>query len=155
MQQTRELSGCLLEHERLVAFLDTMAVMLGCAQTLESALPDATRPDVVRLDTRTDLLFIGDAKNTESPSSSLTRARLLGYMRWLSSFLLTDWRGTAVFALCHNRPEVAQGWLSILTMLSRQCRIQPLQIGVQHFDSKTCIVWMLARGPSVRVLAQG
>jgi hypothetical protein len=68
------------EHERLVDFLDNMAVMLGCTQTLDSHLPDATRPDVIRLNTQANVLFIGDAKNTESPNSKFTQERLFNYI---------------------------------------------------------------------------
>lgn len=50
------------EHERLVDFLDNLAIMLGCIQTLHGQLPDATRPDVIRLNTNKGILFVGDAK---------------------------------------------------------------------------------------------
>lgn len=45
------------EHERLVGFLDTMAIMLGCLQILNGQLPDATRPDVIRANTKSGFLF--------------------------------------------------------------------------------------------------
>lgn len=134
------------EHERLVSFLDTMAVMLGCAQTLESQLPDTRRPDVIRFNVKNKILFIGDAKNTELPNSTHTRERLNNYVRWTSSFILTNIIGKqVVFGICHNKSDNAYIWLSLLLDLFTTSNILPLKYGVEKFDRVTYIDWIQVR----------
>ncbi len=140
------LSSRLDEHERLVKFLDTMAIMLGCAQSLDSHLPDATRPDVIRINTKSDILFIGDAKNTESPNSIFTQERLLNYVTWLSLFLSNSNNRKIVFAICHNKGENAHSWLKMLFSLFSRSGIYPSKYGVEEFDSSTYIEWIKAEG---------
>jgi len=134
------------EHERLVGFLDTMAIMLGCIQTLNSQLPDFTRPDVVRLNTQSNLLFIGDAKNTEKPDSSYTQERLYNYILWLPSFLWNNDERKVVFAICHNKRENIHPWSITLTSLLSRSNIALIKYGVEAFDSLTYIAWAQAKG---------
>jgi len=146
MINTHNLSSRLNEHERLVDFLDTMAVMLGCAQTLNSQLPDTTRPDVIRLNTKSDILFIGDAKNTESPDSISTQERLSNYILWLSLFLSNNNKRKIVFAICHNKRENSHSWLKMSFSLFSRSGIYPSKYGVEEFDSSTYVEWIQARG---------
>src|SRR5688500_10010333 len=121
------------EHERLVDFLDTMAIMLGCTQTLDSHLPDATRPDVIRLNTQANFLFIGDAKNTESPHSRFTQERLFNYILWLSSFVTENSCRKVVFAIGHNKKENNDLWCNTLLSLFSRSFISTVKYGTEEF----------------------
>ena len=52
-------------HESNVRFLDTLAILSGCKEHISSSLPDGKRPDVMRVNSKRRLLFIGEGKNTE------------------------------------------------------------------------------------------
>ncbi len=146
MINAHNLNSRLDEHERLVKFLDTMAVMLGCAQTLNSHFPDTTRPDVIRMSTKLNVLFVGDAKNTESPDSVSTQERLFNYVLWMSLFLSNNNKRKIVFAICHNKRENSHSWLKMLFSLFSRSGIYPSQYGVEEFDSSTYIEWIHAKG---------
>lgn len=130
------------EHERLVGFLDTMAVMLGCFQTLNGQLPDSTRPDVLRVNTKSGFLFIGDAKNTEIPSSINTQERLSKYILWILPFVSNDNNRKLMFAICHNKKENIFSWTNMLFKLFCQTGIVPFKSGVEEFDPNTYIEWL-------------
>jgi hypothetical protein len=130
------------EHQRLVSFLDTLAIMLGCFQTLNSQLPDATRPDVVRANTGSGVLFLGDAKNTETPNCSFTKQRLMHYVIWLSFFMSANSSRKAVFAICHNKYENSYSWLDTLVELFSNSSLRTFKSGVEEFDAVTCITWI-------------
>lgn len=130
------------EHERLVSFLDTMAIMLGCFQTLNGQLPDATRPDVIRANTKSGFLFIGDAKNTEMPSYDSTRQRLTHYALWLSFFMSANASRKAIFAICHNKHKNTYSWLDTLVELLACSGLRTFKSGVEEFDAFTCITWI-------------
>lgn len=105
-------------HEDLVDFLDSLAVLSGCKVRIGYELPDGLRPDVMRIDTTHDVLFIGDAKNTESPGCSATKSRLKEYIRWLA--VQIKWRrGTGLFAICHARFTDGAGWERTVLQLAR------------------------------------
>lgn len=130
------------EHERLVGFLDTMAIMLGCFQTLNGQLPDTTRPDVIRANTKSGFLFIGDAKNTEMPNCGSTRQRLMHYVLWLSFFMSANTSRKAVFAICHNRHKNSYSWLDTLVELFACSGLHTFKSGVEEFDAFTSITWI-------------
>jgi hypothetical protein len=139
--QISQISPRLREHERLVEFMDNMAILLNCTQTLNGQFPDETRPDVVRLNTKKGLLFVGDAKNTESPRSSFTQERLLNYLVWQSSFLLGGYNRKAIFAICTNHPNNASIWINVINTLLNIAEINPARSGINNFDNDTCIIW--------------
>jgi len=81
-------------HERRRGWLDAIAILEGFTLGLP-VLPDGSIPDVLRVDPRRRWLFIGEAKDTESPRSAYTGARLHRYATWLAA-------NGGVFAVCHG-----------------------------------------------------
>jgi hypothetical protein len=139
--EKRRISSCHIEHERLVSFLDDVAVLLGCIQTLNGELPDSTRPDVIRLNTNKQFFFLGDAKNTESPNSPNTQHRLQNYLVWLSSFIEGGENRKAVFAICSNKGEDSGLWITIIDRLLFTAKLRAERHGVEVFDPITYIIW--------------
>ncbi len=89
-------------HDQKVTFLDTLAVLLGCTEGVGGEFPDGRRPDVLRIDADRGVLFIGDAKETESPGCQASLARLLSYLRWLPAQVVGR-GGLGIFAICFGR----------------------------------------------------
>lgn len=91
-----------------------MAVLAGCTSVLPGALPDHRRPDVLRFDVSRRVVFVGEAKDTESATDTATVARLAAYMDWA---LVAARRGTARVAVCHPA-GAGTDWLVTLRSLS-------------------------------------
>lgn len=138
------IAGRQAAHERKVEFLDTLAVLMGCEEKMGGTLPDGRRPDVLRLDSRRWILFIGDAKHSESPGDRETQARLLRYVRWLSAHLTNG--GSGVFAVCFGKDADADAWVATLAMLGHEAGIEPSKRGVERFEPGLTVVWS-AFGP--------
>lgn len=81
-------------HEHRRHWLDAIAILEGFTLGLP-VLPDGSIPDVLRVDPRRRWLFVGEAKDTESPGSADTGARLHRYATWLAP-------NGGVFAICHG-----------------------------------------------------
>lgn len=129
-------------HDSRVEFLDTLAVLLRCTESVGSQLPDGCRPDVLRMDIDRNILFIGDAKVTELPGCKQSQVRLLRYLRWLSAHI--D-RPTAfgLFAICFGRMIDAEGWLSTISCLAREISLSTTEKGVVKFDHHLFVAWFL------------
>lgn len=106
-------------HEEIVTYLDGLAVLVGCQVSLGNRLPDGSRPDVARCDPQRGILFLGDAKNTESPGCQVTRERLLTYLVWLERHISCGGRA-GHFALCFLSWEHRDGWKSCLEVLAHK-----------------------------------
>jgi hypothetical protein len=95
--------------------LDALATMVGC--TIEwPALPDGSRPDVLRLDARHLRLFVGDAKHSETPGCSATATRLTAYANAIERHVIRC-GGSAVFALCHGWQTEEDQWMEVIARL--------------------------------------
>lgn len=127
------------KHERRVEFLDTLAVLLGCEGTLGGTLPDGRRPDVLRIDPRRRVLFIGDAKHSETPGNRETQARLLRYLRWLLSHVENG--GLGVFAVCFGKDPDIGRWTDTLTVLSSEVGLEQTRRGTEWFEPGLTVVW--------------
>jgi len=134
--------GSLAVHNNRVYFLDTLALLLGCKETIGGILPDGKRPDVIRMDKKREILFIGDAKNTESPSHKETQIRLLEYLRWLASHVSKENR-VGLFAICFGKKEESANWEKTLLMLSHEIDFICSRHGMTSFGSKLYIAWFL------------
>src|SRR2546426_6033017 len=114
----RELDA-VASHESRTQLLDSLAVLIGCREQLGSTLPDGLRPDVLRLDTTRRLLFLGEAKHSESPRNRYSIERLTKYVQWIRSHLEFVPRAggpnpTAVVAICFGQAAHADDWLDTL-----------------------------------------
>lgn len=106
-------------HEDRANFLDNLAVLAGCTEKIGHELPDGLRPDVMRIDRSRNTVFIGEAKNTESPGCNATKSRLRHYIRWLAVQTKRR-RGMALFGICHARLTDGLGWINTILHLARQ-----------------------------------
>jgi hypothetical protein len=115
---------------------------MHCNDTLGAEFPDGRRPDVLRADSRLTVLFIGDAKNTESPGNSETQARLLGYLRWLAAFVERG-AGIGVFALCFGEERHTSRWVKTASMLALEVGLEPAEQGVERFGLGLIVTWFV------------
>ncbi len=126
-------------HKSRVAFLETLADLTGCDLALGGALPDGTRPDVLRVDSRRRVVFIGDAKHSESPGNKETQARLLGYLRWILPHVGSG--GVGVFAVCFGRESDTDAWIGTLAMLGHEVGLDPKRRGLERFEPGLLVAW--------------
>ena len=136
------------EHESRVAFLESLAVLLGCTQSFGFALPDGRCPDVVRFSIAGRRLFLGDAKHTESPGCTETQVRIQSYLRWVSAHVRRDGR-TGIFALCFGRRADSEGWVRVVEELGREAGVDvSTERGVEQFAPDLWVAWFLAQPAS-------
>lgn len=128
-----------LRHEERRKFLDALAVLCGYPTLLMSGLADGGAPDVIRMNGTTRGLFIGEAKDSETPGNTETRKRLAGYLAWFMSHLAAG--GEGVFSVCCGRAGEAEAWRLTLDDLSRQAGRESLGFQVDVFASDLVIVW--------------
>jgi len=124
------------EHERRREALATMAVLAGCEMLLEG-LPDGSLPDVLRWRACDGLLFIGEAKDTESPNCQATQLRLHGYACWLRSQ-----SRPGVLAVVHCAKHNV-GWLRLVTEEAGQAGSAVRQL---HLSASEALTWVLFEG---------
>jgi hypothetical protein len=104
-----------VNHEQRRALLESLAILAGFTECL-SSLPDGSRPDILRVNSRCGCVFIGDAKDSETGTSDDTCRRLSRYMRWV--FRLRRGSGGSVMALCFGHPDHLYRWASLLKTLT-------------------------------------
>jgi hypothetical protein len=134
--------GHLAEHNGRVFFLDTLACLVGCKESIGGMLPDGKRPDVLRMDSKREVLFIGDAKNTEAPSFKETQVRLLGYLRWLAAYVTKENR-VGIFAICFGEETESAGWVQTILMLAHEIGFICFEHGITNFDPELNIAWFI------------
>lgn len=140
------------EHDARMDFLETLAILVGCTEVLHSGLPDGKRPDVLRCNVNLGLLFIGDAKHTESPGCVATQGRLLEYLKWLSAQVSKDGR-TGIFGLCFGKRKHADGWVNIVLKLSREVGLMFTEYGIESFTPDMIVTWFLSKKNATKVVS--
>lgn len=134
----------LTRHDSLVRVLDALAVLSGVHERLPvllTCLPDFTRPDVVRVDRRRKILFVADAKNTETPGNLATQVRLRGYLAWLNAFLRRG--GSAVFVLCFEAEVFVSSWTETVFMLANELSMDSPNLLVSSFPPRITVIRFL------------
>lgn len=129
-------------HDFGAKFLEALAILLNCNESIGAQLPDGCSPDVLRVNTRNNLLFIGDAKVTESPGCRQTQARLLRYFSWLSAYVRRP-GALGLFAICFRNRSDEKGWLSAVELLSNEVGLTRGKGGVVEFESHLFVAWFL------------
>ena len=139
-------------HDRRVCFLESLAGLLGCVGRVPY-LPDGRRPDVLRIDTRRRLLFVGEGKDSETPNCRATQARLQRYLEWVAAHL-RDGSAAAVCAVCFGREADARGWLDVLAMLAAEVRVTFVREGFLRFEPGLLVAYAVALecAPSPRLV---
>ncbi len=147
----RTSSRSLVEHNNNAALLSDLAVLLGCSADLQGRFPDGQRPDVLRADFKNRILFLGDAKHTETPGCALTRFRLRSYFRWLSPI----WGAhICIAALCFTNARHRRGWMDRLVELGESSHLTPLTTGCASFGRKFNLVWIAFAPQSPRLCSR-
>jgi hypothetical protein len=132
-------------HNQRVEFLDALAALMGCKVKLGGVLPDGRRPDVLRMDVRRGVLFIGDAKDTESPGCRATQVRLLRYLDWLRAHVArTERRG--VFALCFGKEADADRWVETVLLLCHLVALDCSEYSVKRFEPGLLVAAFVCQG---------
>ncbi len=139
-------------HDRRVRFLESLAGLLGCTGQVPY-LPDGRRPDVLAIDTRRRLLFVGEGKDSETPNCRATQARLQRYLQWIAAHLRHG-SATAVCAVCFGREGDARTWLDVLAMLAREVQVTFVQEGFARFEPGLLVVYAVACTPPPLPLAR-
>src|SRR5689334_2277066 len=98
----------LSEHEGRVEFLKALAELAGYSVSLP-CLPGGLIPDVLKFSPISRGLFIGDAKNTESPFDQRTQVRLSHYLFSLAIYLRRT-NSHGVFAICFGKRTQEDAW---------------------------------------------
>lgn len=126
-------------HEERRRVLDALAILGGCREPLLPFLPDGRRPDVLRFDAERRHLFVGDAKDTETPGCGDTRERLLHYASWLRANGVAAGSGT--LALCHP-PDDAGRWGRLLEGVARAQGFRDVFARRRDLDAETAVSWV-------------
>jgi hypothetical protein len=125
------------EHERRRELLMSLAILAGCTHRLP-AFPDGLMPDVLRIRVGNDLLFVGDAKATETAGCAATAARLGAYFEWVRVHAATG--RAAVVALCHSC-SAGTSWRPLMLRLSQSRGLWVAQLGVTQLTESDAVTW--------------
>jgi len=131
-------------HEERVQFLNTIAILLGCKGSISCALPDGRRPDVLRFDQSSRLLFLGEAKDAESPQCHETAVRFQRYLQWFAAHVMGESR-VGIVAVCFGRERDGPGWLRLLNWLSIECSLPCAGKSLCAFGPGLYMAWSLHR----------
>jgi hypothetical protein len=134
-------------HEERRAILDTIAVVSGYFGRRYDVLPDGIRPDVVRVDPRCGGVFIGEAKDTESPGQEAARSRLARYFQWLVALDQTR-QGPSTIAVCFGRPVDQRRWVTTLTRLGHEAGLKGFTAECHRVDETAFVAWLRRRQPA-------
>lgn len=129
-----------MDHDQRVSVLSTIASLSGCTKRLKR-LPDGHIPDVLQIDTVSNMLFIGDAKHTETPGNLDTRLRLLPYLRWIVLHVNRAKDAVAVFALCFGTARHRSAWKDTVLCLCREAGFDSVSIHEMSLGSRIYILW--------------
>ena len=138
------IGGELTLHERRTRFLEIVADLIGCLEPIGGEFPDGRRPDVLRIHTERGVLFIGDAKHTETPGCHETRVRLAAYLQWLRAHVRRS-AGPGIFVLCFGVSGHTPAWIATILELGRQGGVAWEEHGVEIFASDLLLVWFVSR----------
>lgn len=111
------------QHESRVELLETLASLLECHARPSLFLLGGEIPDVLRFRTTPRLIFIGDAKATESPGSAATSSRLRSYVHWAHVIEDTS-KIPIIVALCIQRSE-AIAWRRTMDRIFNDFPVRP------------------------------
>ena len=95
------------------------------------------------------MLFVGDAKHTEIPGYTATRARLQVYLQWLSAYVHGA-KGEGIFAICFGCAREAQAWMSTILLLAHEVGLPDVDHGVDAFGHDFLVAWYLSSSPMYR-----
>lgn len=130
-------------HAALTTVLQDLAMLFGCASALRNGLPDGRRPDVLAVSANRDILFVGDAKDTETPGSASTYARFDRYLEWARAYLRRS-RGTVIVAICFREESHAEDWQATLNDLCIDASLPITRLRYDYLAAGVNLVWTVA-----------
>lgn len=128
-------------HKQRQEFLDCLAILTGFNVEVTTGFPDGRHPDVLRIDQIRQRLFIGDAKDSESPGCLNTQARLLAYFRWLATHVVGR-GGQGVVAICFGNVGHTKGWIVTLETLAKEAGLGHMVSGADNFGRGFVVAWV-------------
>lgn len=139
---TKTIAPSMREHERLREMLGTVAQLAGYTLNVPVPLPDGSIPDVARVNLTKSALFVGDAKNTETPWEIASTTRLLRYSAWVtsvSSGCVASRTGT--LAVCFNKASNRDAWLLLFRQITHSRGLNGSTVSHASVDARTHLVW--------------
>jgi hypothetical protein len=127
-------------HRARAQFLRDLAVLIGCSAALEVQLPDGCQPDVFATNPRRDLLFLGEAKHSESPSNRAACYRLARYVGWAGAFARRA-AGRAMVAVCHG--SASDPWGAVLHEIAEDGGLPGAAVYRTPFSAELTLVWLV------------
>lgn len=141
-------------HELRVAILDALAVLAGYTDRVASPPPNGGRPDVLRRDPGCSSIFIGEAKDTETPAPCDTAERLAVYLRFFAAAVRAG-APLPVFAVCVRDEPAA--WRRLLLEIGVGLEL-PLAFDVTDVPDGV-VLWVrlarVRRVPSGHIFSSG
>lgn len=125
-------------HESRVHLLFGLACLLGCVSR-QRLLADGSIPDVVAVNMGGTVLFIGDAKYSETPNDSSCRTRIYRYLR-IASERLQGATKLVIFALCYGNAYHASGWSEMIVSALREFHITIISSGMDTFPPNSHVM---------------
>ena len=129
-----------IDHEKRKELLDTIALLSGYDKDYNKSLPDGTQPDVLRLDSRCGSIFLGEAKDTESPGCTATFIRLSNYMNWFR--LITNKRRGSTFVVCFGDESHALGWKTNISLLAKKAGFIDFRVECKKIGDEAIFIWL-------------
>lgn len=126
-----------LVHEERVDLLDQLGRLAGC--TVPSSLGRGLDPDVLLSHPHRRLVFLGEAKHSETPGNGETARRLRRYIRAIR--LLQRNGYSARMALCGDPLEAAR-WSRLLAQLAISERLGVDATGTVDVDLGERVIWL-------------
>jgi hypothetical protein len=141
-------AGLTTPHSLRVSILEELGSLIGCHQRVFTTLPDGCRPDVCKMALHSGLIFLGDAKDTETPGCRATAQRLSRYSDWLASHVKSGRSGA--LAICHAKDRYSTGWIVLLERLTSRSGLNGSFAEVITLD--TCSISTVSFFPKQRSL---
>lgn len=140
------------KHEARRDLLEAIAILAGYTLQVPAGLLGGREPDVVRFHPRHRSLFIGEAKDTESPLTTSSRIRLLVYMRWFAAEVTRN-GSDGLFMLCVGSGMQAQQWCIGLSSLACEVGLGRVEVIVEYFGGGSSCVWFAFGGGNPKRLS--
>ncbi len=126
-----------LVHEARVGLLGQLGRLAGC--TVPSSLGRGLDPDVLLSHPNFRLVFLGEAKRSETPGNADTARRLRRYLRALRHLQRNGYAARMV--LCGD-PLEAERWFRALSLLAMSERLAVSATGMTDVDLGERLVWL-------------
>jgi hypothetical protein len=123
-------------HEGRVRMLEALAALAGFLTEIPG-LPDGRTPDVLRICTGRQGIFLGEAKASEGPGDQEALTRLARYAAWWQR---AGRHGPALLVVCCGRSEGGR-WAAALTALAADAGT-PVRAYTEPLGEEDALAWL-------------